>query len=72
VNHRNTLTLGPPDRMAKRVCMGCHGLPLSLASLLDERLVANNFQGRPSRAAESVAMVRALEPAPGGVNGGTR
>ena len=72
VHHRNTLTLGPPDRMAKLVCMDCHGLPLALASLLDERLVANNFRGRPARTADAIAMVRALEPAPDGINGGTR
>jgi hypothetical protein len=72
VNHRNTHTLGPPDRMAKLVCLDCHGLPLALSSLLDEGLVANNFRGRPARTAEAIAMVRALEPGPGGVNGGTR
>jgi predicted CXXCH cytochrome family protein len=72
VDHRNTLTLRPPDRMAKRVCMGCHGLPFALASLLDERLVESNFSGRPARTAEAIAMVRALAGGPGADNGGTR
>jgi hypothetical protein len=72
VDHRNTFTLRPPDRMAKRVCMRCHGLPLALSSLLDERLVENNFRGRPTRTAEALAMVRAVEQGPGRHNGGTR
>jgi hypothetical protein len=71
VDHDNTRTLRRADRMAKRVCMRCHGLPLALASLLDERLVANNFRGRPAAAAESVDMVRALADA-AGKNGSTR
>ena len=72
VSHRNTLTLRPPDRMAKGVCMNCHGLPFALASLLDERLVSKNFRGRPARPAESIAMVRALAGGPGGGDEGTR
>jgi len=72
VDHRNTLTLRPPDRMAKRVCMGCHGLPLALASLLDERLVETNFKGRPARTAEAVDMARALAEEASAHNGGTR
>jgi hypothetical protein len=72
VDHHNSLTLRPPDRMARRVCMGCHGLPMALSSLLDERLVENNFRGRPARTAEAIAMVRALAQGPGGTNGGMR
>ena len=47
VNHNNSLTLAPPDRMAAMVCASCHGLEFSLASVLDERLIDNNFSGRP-------------------------
>jgi predicted CXXCH cytochrome family protein len=71
VDHDNTRTLRRPDRVAKRVCMRCHGLPMALASLLDPRLVANNFNGRPARTAEAVDMVRALADA-GGNDGGAR
>jgi hypothetical protein len=72
VHHRNTLTLRPPDRMAKLVCMDCHGMPFALASLLDERLVAGNFLGRPARPAESVEMVGALAAGVGGGQEGSR
>lgn len=72
VDHRNTQTLRPPDRMARSVCLRCHGLPLALASLLDERLVESNFNGRPARSAEAIAMVRALAEGSGVDNGGTR
>jgi len=72
VHHRNTLTLRPPDRMAKLVCTDCHGLPFALASLLDPRLVANNFRGRPERPAESIEMVGALAAGAGGGQEGTR
>ena len=71
VDHDNTRTLRRPDRMARRVCMRCHGLPMALASLLDARLVANNFRGRPAGTAEAIDMVRALADARGN-EGGTR
>jgi hypothetical protein len=45
---------------------------MALSSLLDERLVENNFRGRPARTAEAIAMVRALAQGPGGTNGGMR
>lgn len=48
VNHNNSFTLRPTDRMARMVCLHCHGLELSLTSVLDPRLVASNFDGRPS------------------------
>ena len=72
VHHRNTLTLSPLDRMAKLVCMDCHGLPFALASLLDPRLPASNFRGRPARPAESVLLVGAFVEASGRGQEGSR
>lgn len=66
VNHHNTLTLARPDRMAKLVCMDCHGLPFALSSLLDERVVRASFRGRPARMSEAISMVRFLARETGG------
>lgn len=57
VNHSNTFTLRPVDRMMKLVCMDCHGMPFALAGLLDRDLAGHNFQGRPARPAGSVALI---------------
>jgi hypothetical protein len=57
VNHNNSLTLAPPDRMAAMVCGFCHGLELSLASLLDRALVENNFSGHPKQGLKTFAML---------------
>jgi hypothetical protein len=58
VHHGNTFTLRPRDRMATAVCTRCHGLPFSLASLADDRLVANNFNGRPAAGLRTFEMAR--------------
>jgi hypothetical protein len=36
------------DRMARDVCMHCHGLGFSLESLADRELVERNFIGSPA------------------------
>jgi predicted CXXCH cytochrome family protein len=60
VDHDNTATLRPPDRMVGRVCSRCHGVEFALASMLDRRLVDNNFKGRPAGRLESFVMLEAL------------
>lgn len=57
VNHNNSLTLSPPDRMAAMVCGFCHGLEFSLASLLDQALGENNFSGHPKGGLKSFIML---------------
>ncbi len=65
VNHNNTAGLKPRDRMARDVCSRCHGLEFSMNSLFEEQLVANNFQGRPSRQLDTLKMIRALTSSQG-------
>jgi hypothetical protein len=43
VNHNNTYTLLPRDRMVKDVCMNCHGMEYSYNSIFDDDLVEANF-----------------------------
>jgi hypothetical protein len=47
VDHNQNGNLRPVDKMARSVCMSCHGLAFSLASLADAELVAKNFSGHP-------------------------
>jgi hypothetical protein len=67
VNHNNSLTLAPPDRMAAMVCTDCHGLEFSLATLLDRRLVDSNFKGRPQGRLKSFKMLTSTENQKGSV-----
>jgi predicted CXXCH cytochrome family protein len=59
VNHNNSWTLQPRDRMIKEVCLGCHTLELALNSMFDEELIQNNFKGLPKRKHETLTMVEA-------------
>jgi len=59
VNHNNSWTLLPRDRMVKQVCLGCHDLEFSIDSIFDERLIQNNFQGTPVKRHETLKMVEA-------------
>jgi predicted CXXCH cytochrome family protein len=67
VHHRNTLTLQPRDRMLGLVCLDCHGQAFALSALFDERLVANNFNGRPAHVHETARLAQAI---PGGRSAG--
>lgn len=59
VNHNNSWTLLPRDRMVKEVCLACHDLEFSIDSIFDERLIQNNFQGAPIKRHETLKMVEA-------------
>lgn len=61
VNHNNTYTLLPRDRMVKDVCMNCHGMEYSYNSIFDEELVTANFDAPPTLAMKTFEMVRAFE-----------
>jgi len=46
--------------MVGLVCSRCHGVEFALASVLDRRLVENNFQGQPPGRLKSFVMIEAL------------
>ena len=61
VNHNNTYTLKPRDRMVKEVCMNCHGLEHSYDSIFDDELVETNFARPPTLELPTFELVRNLE-----------
>lgn len=61
VNHNNTYTLLPRDRMVQEVCINCHGVEYSYNSIFDDDLVEANFDQPPSLSLETFDLVRALE-----------
>ena len=61
VNHNNTYTLKPRDRMVKEVCMNCHGVEHSYNSIFDDELVEANFARPPTEDLRTFELVRDLE-----------
>jgi hypothetical protein len=61
VNHNNTYTLLPRDRMVKDVCMNCHGMEYSYNSIFDDELVEANFDRPPSEVLQTLELVHAFE-----------
>lgn len=61
VNHNNTYTLLPRDRMVSDVCMNCHGLEHSYNSIFDDDLVEANFDQQPTQEMETFELIRAFE-----------
>lgn len=61
VNHNNTFTLLPRDRMVKEVCMNCHGMEFAFNSIFDDDLVESNFARPPTLSIDTLKMMRALE-----------
>jgi len=61
VNHNNTYTLLPRDRMVAEVCMNCHGVEFSYNSIFDDDLVEANFDHPPTQKLQTLEMMRALE-----------
>ncbi|MCC9600669.1 cytochrome c3 family protein [Stieleria sp. JC731] len=56
VNHDQNANLRPNEKMAREVCLNCHGLEYSLSALADEELIRNGFAGEPSERNKSVEM----------------
>jgi predicted CXXCH cytochrome family protein len=48
VAHNQNDNLRPNEKMARGVCMDCHGLGFTLDSLADRALINRNFKGRSS------------------------
>ena len=61
VNHNNTYTLKPRDRMVQEVCMNCHGVEHAYNSIFDDELVEANFARPPDRQLPTFELVRDLE-----------
>lgn len=62
VEHGNTFTLRPRDRMLGSVCLDCHGLAFAMSSLYDDALVENNFRGRPQIAHQTLELLSETVP----------
>jgi len=48
VDHNQSANLSPNAKMIRSACLQCHGLEFSIDALADQRLIDNNFSGRPS------------------------
>ncbi len=58
VNHNNTYTLKPRDRMVQEVCMNCHGVEHAYNSIFDDELVEANFARPPNQKLPTFELVR--------------
>lgn len=56
VEHNQNWNLEPNEKMARSVCMNCHGLQFTLDSLADSKLINNGFQGQPKSKVKSIQM----------------
>lgn len=56
VQHNQNANLFPPTKMARSVCLNCHGLGFALDALADRRLAQSNFRGRPSVTVDSIRL----------------
>lgn len=63
VQHNQSLNLRPLEKMARSVCIRCHGLGFTLDSLADPSLGRSNFDGRPRHHVESIDMVQSRRAA---------
>ncbi len=59
VQHNQNANLRPNEKMARGVCLQCHGLGFTLDALADAELVQRNFTGRPARHVESLDLAAA-------------
>ncbi|MBA4743233.1 MAG: cytochrome c3 family protein [Azoarcus sp.] len=56
VQHNQNATLYPASKMARAVCLNCHGLGPALDALADPALMRRNFRGQSSVAVDSIRM----------------
>lgn len=47
VEHNQSSTIRPNEKMLRTSCMKCHGLGFSMNALADEDLIEKNFKGKP-------------------------
>lgn len=62
--HNQNMNLRPSEKMARNVCLDCHGLEFSLNALADQNLVARNFKGKPEHRNIGFDWVRQLNAKP--------
>lgn len=63
VQHNQSSTLLPNEKMLRTVCMTCHGLEFAIDALADRELIKRNFSGSPTVHVQSMDLVRArMEP----------
>jgi hypothetical protein len=55
--HNQNDNLRPNEKMARNVCLDCHGLGFTLDSLADRALIESNFSGSPAVHVESIDWV---------------
>lgn len=58
VQHNQNRNLRPNEKMARTVCMNCHGLQFTLDALADPQLKANCYSSRPEATVRSLQMVK--------------
>jgi predicted CXXCH cytochrome family protein len=56
VQHNQSATLRPSEKMLRPVCMRCHGLGYATDALADAALVKRNFRGQPAAHVPSTRM----------------
>lgn len=56
VQHNQSDTLRPNERMVRPVCLACHGLQFSLDALGDRDLIEKNFVGQPATRIRSLEL----------------
>ncbi|MBE9029782.1 cytochrome c3 family protein [filamentous cyanobacterium LEGE 11480] len=61
VNHNNTYTLLPRDRMVRDVCMNCHGMEYSYNNIFDDENVEANFDHASTQDLKTLEMMRTAE-----------
>jgi hypothetical protein len=54
VNHNQSYSLRPNEKMVRAVCTDCHGLSFTLDSLADPALIERNFSGRSAVNVQSI------------------
>ena len=54
VEHNQSATIRPNEKMLRTSCMKCHGLGFSMNSLADKELIEKNFKGTPKVKVESL------------------
>lgn len=62
VDHNQNANLRPVDKMARSVCMSCHGLAFSLASLADPAVIEGNFTVAPRPARTGFDLLKRKSP----------
>ena len=56
IQHNQNQNLRPNEKMARGVCLTCHGLGFALDALADRALIEKNFNGQPKHQVRSLEM----------------